>query len=111
MLRAAKLRCLLRLLSADEHGELVSTLREYPACKIEQSGGVNVATVEKLEPAKSYLFVITAVTAEGSTPVTFAQVRMPAPPPRESLFSLMRVLIALALLAGGVSIWQRTRRR
>ena len=107
----AKLRCLLRSLSLDADGELVTTFTEYPASKIEQRGKMNVATVEKLEPGNWYFFRIDAVTADGAPPLTFAQIRTPAATPRAPVFSLMRVLIALALLAGGASIWQRKRGR
>ena len=107
----AKLHCLLRSLSTDENGELLSALLDYPACKIERGTDGNVATVGKLEPAKTYLFVITATTPEGSTPVTFAQIRTPDRPPRAPIFTLVRILCALALVTGGASIWQRTRGR
>ena len=107
----AKLRCLLRSLTPGEDGGLVSAFREYAACSFEKRDGANLATVEKLEPGTSYLFRIDAATADDATTLTFAQVRTPAPPPREAFFSLMNVLIALALLAGGASVWQRVRSR
>ena len=109
--KGAKLRCLLRSLSLDADGELVTTFTEYPASKIEQRGKMSVATVEKLEPGNLYFFHIDAATADGATPMTFAQIRTPAPPPRAPVFSFMRMLIALMLLAGGASIWQRKRGR
>ena len=107
----AALRCLERVLTADENGELASAFREYAACKFVWRDGATVATVEKLEPGKAYLFRIDAVSGNGATPVTFAQLRTPAPAKRESFFSLVNVLLVLAAVAGGVSIWQRTRTR
>ena len=107
----AKLRCLLRTLTPDENGELVSTFHEFPTCSFTRRDDTNLATVEKLEPGNTYHFRIEAVTGDGATPLTFAQVRTPAPPPRATIFSLTRILIALALLAAGASIWQRVRSR
>ena len=107
----AKLRCLLRSLTLGENGDLVSAFREYAACSFTRRDGANLATVEKLEPGKMYHFRIDAVTADDAVPLTFAQVRTPAPPPREPVFTPVRILILLALLAGGASLWQRTRSR
>ena len=106
-----ELRCLQRVLTADENGELVSAFQEYTACKIAQRDGANVATVEKLEPGRAYLFRIDAAGSAGSIPVTFAQIHTPTPPGRGSFFSPVRVLLLLAVLAGGLSIWQRSRSR
>ena len=100
-------RCLQRTLSVDEDGELVPAFHDYTACKFAKRDGANTATVEKLEPGKSYLFRIDA----GSSAVTFAQIRTPSPPVSEHRISLVYVLFTLAVIAGGISIWQRVRPR
>ncbi|MEO7319635.1 MAG: hypothetical protein ABIZ56_11655, partial [Chthoniobacteraceae bacterium] len=105
----AELCCFQQVLTTDEEGELESAFREYTACRFSRQDGVNFATVENLEPGRSYLFRIDEVNAAGSTPVTFAQIRTPSPPVRESFFSLVHVLFGLAIVAGGVAIWQRVR--
>ena len=107
----AKLRCQLRSLTSGEDGGLVSTYQEYAACNFAQRDGEQLATVEKLEPGKTYYFRIDALTGDDATQLTFAQIRTPAPPPREPVFTLTRTLIALALLAAGASLWQRARSR
>ena len=100
-------RCLQRTLSVDEDGELVPAFHDYSACKFVKRDGANTATVEKLEPGKSYLFRIDA----GSSAVTFAQIRTPSPPVSEHHISLVYVLFTLAVIACGISIWQRVRPR
>ncbi len=107
----AKLRCLLRTLTPDENGELVSAFHEFPTCSFTRRDDTNLATVEKLEPGMTYHFRIEALTGDEATPLTFAQIRTTEPPPRAPVFSLTRLLIVLALLAAGVSIWQRLRSR
>lgn len=106
----AKLRCQLRSLTPGEDG-LISTYREYAACSFAKRDGEQLATVEKLEPGKTYYFRIDALTGDDATQLTFAQIRTPAPPPREPVFTLTRILIVLALLAAGASLWQRARSR
>jgi hypothetical protein len=107
----AQFRCLQRILTVDENGELATTFQDYSASKIAQHGSENVATVEKLEPGKSYLFRIDSVLADAATPVTFAQIRTPSPRVRKSPISLVGALVILAIAAGGISIWQRSRSR
>ena len=104
-------RCLQRYLSLDEEGELVVTFQEYSACRFSRQNGVNVARFEKLDPGQEYFFRIDEVSAAGSNPVVSAQIRTPLPPVRKKFFSLMPVMILLAIGAGGVSIWRRIRTR
>ena len=100
-----------RFLSLDEEGELVVTFQEYSACKFSRQDGVNVAHFEKLDPGQDYFFRIDEVSAAGSKPVVSAQIRTLTPPVRKKFFSLMHLMIVLAIGAGGVSIWRRIRTR
>ena len=104
-------RCFQRFLSLDEEGELAVTFQEYSACRFSREDGVNVALFDKLEPDQDYFFRIDEVNAAGSRTVTSAQIRTLAPPVGKSFFSLMPVLIVLAIGAGGVSVWRRIRTR
>lgn len=105
----AEFRCFQQTLSTDDEGELVSEFHEYTACRFGRDGGFSTATVEGLQPGKSYLFRIDEVRAASSMPVTFAQIRTPAPEVPESSVSIVKLLVGLVVIAGELVVWQRLR--
>lgn len=109
----AVLRCMVQKLSLGDDEELVETFQYFPSCKFARRDGVNVATVENLESGSSYLFRIDNLNGKDglAAPVTFAQVRTAAPPPRARRLTFVNALIALALIAGVTALWQRSRNR
>jgi hypothetical protein len=104
------LHCRRRILSVAGNGSLAASYEDYPDCTFEQRDGVNVATVRKLPPGETHYFRIDAVGPNGTAPVTFAQISTPPKIPWWPKISLVQVLFVLALVAGGVALWQRHKR-
>ena len=106
----ATLHCRRRILSVAENGGLAARYEEFPECTFERRDGANVAIVRKLPPGETHHFRIDAVGPNGTVPVTFAQVSTPPRIRWRPNISLLEVLCALALLAGGIALWQRHKR-
>lgn len=107
-----RLRCLRRKLVNGEDDARNQTFSDYARCAFSQRDGRIVATVDNLEPGQVYFFRIDLAGQDGGAdiPVSFAQIRTPAPPPSSRRISLLTILVALALATGGAAIWQRSKR-
>jgi hypothetical protein len=103
----ATLHCRRRILSVAGNGGLAASYEDYPDCAFERRAGVNVATVRKLPPGETCHFRIDAVGPNGTTPLTFAQISTPPRTRWRPNISLVQILCALALVVGGVALWQR----